>query len=73
MQKSKDEQEGEAQHFRTNYVEKEKERLSQLIKVNSKREKETYSKMFSPKVSISDKIEKDEFLNSAPKPILSTE
>lgn len=56
VKKSKDRNEGDAQHFRTDYVIKEKERLLKLIGINSKREKETYSKMFSPKVSVTDQV-----------------
>ena len=59
--------------FRIDYVLKEKDRLLGLIKLNSKREKDTYGKMFSPKVSITDKIEKHVKANPAPKPIKSTE
>lgn len=57
VQESKDARDGVAENFRTDYVVKEKERVSELIKINSKREKDTYSKMFSPKVSVSEKVE----------------
>ena len=48
---------GEEQYFRTEYVLKEKERLTKLIGVNSKRERATYSKMFNSKVSVADQVE----------------
>lgn len=73
VQKSKDARDGGAEHFRVDYVLKEKDRLAELIKLNSKRERDTYSKMFSPKVSVSDKIEQEVKANPPPKPIKSTE
>lgn len=73
IRKSKESNIGEARHFRTDYVVKEKERLQKLIGINSKREKETYSKMFNSRVSVSDQVQKQIKDNPAPKPIISSE
>ena len=56
VQESKDANAGKAKNFRTDYVSKEKERLLGLIQVNSRRERDTYSKMFTPKVSVAEEV-----------------
>ena len=52
---------------------KERDRLQKLIGINSKRERDTYSKMFNSKVSVADQVEKQIKSNPAPKPIVSSE
>lgn len=42
-----------------NFVHKEKERVQKLIDVNYKRERQTYSKMFSSKKSVADYVKKN--------------
>ena len=73
VQESKDANAGKAKNFRTDYISKERERLLQLIQVNSKRERDTYSKMFTAKVSVAEEVQKQMKANPAPQRVKSTE